>query len=427
MDSLKFGFSVLISLMLAACGGISEPPALRGSLLSAPTVTGRQSVAQLYTGTAHLADVQTLTGAAKCAVTVAQLNYRTAGTQRGEITNASGALLLPSGPGCPAGPYPLIAYARGTQLEKSYTNADPTATETLLLMRFFAAQGYAVVATDYLGYALSDYAWHPYQHSGSEASAVIDSIRAARQAAPLLGLALNGKVMLSGFSQGGHAALAAQRLIERDHAAEFNLVAAVHMAGAYVISKSLVHGASLPQPFVASILPFQITSWQQVYGTVYAKPSDVFNAPYDSQMETLLPTRDVSAYLKKLPTGTPLQIRDALFKPAYLADLTSNPANGTLIAAKKQDLLGWTPKTPTTLCAGKRSPVVNFFNAQMAFDDFKSRGANQVVLVDVDDQILQRHGQLLATDPASYIRDYHGSYELQQCDQVAKAFFEQYQ
>jgi len=68
-------------------------------------------------------------------------------------------------------------------------------------MTFFVAQGYAVVATDYLGYALSEYPFHPYMHADSEASAVIDSIRAARHAAKALGLALNGKVMLSGYSQ----------------------------------------------------------------------------------------------------------------------------------------------------------------------------------------------------------------------------------
>ena len=39
----------------------------------------------------------------------------------------------------------------------------------------YAAQGYAVVATDYLGYAKSNYSFHPYLHADSEASSVIDS------------------------------------------------------------------------------------------------------------------------------------------------------------------------------------------------------------------------------------------------------------
>jgi len=84
------------------------------------------------------------------------------------------------------GPYPLIAYGRGTNLDKTHTVANPQDPETILLMTFFAAQGYTVVATDFLGYALSNYSYHPYAHADSEASSVIDSIRATRQAASSL-------------------------------------------------------------------------------------------------------------------------------------------------------------------------------------------------------------------------------------------------
>ena len=65
-------------------------------------------------------------------------------------------------------------------------------------------------------------------------------------AAPSLGLTLNNKVMLNGFSQGGHAALAAQRAIEQENSGEFNVVAAVHMAGSYAVSQMLIDGVSQP-------------------------------------------------------------------------------------------------------------------------------------------------------------------------------------
>ena len=116
----------------------------------------------------------------------------------------------------------------------------------MLLMTFFAAQGYAVVATDFLGYALSSYPYHPYAHADSEASSIIDSIRATRNAASSLGLTLNGKVMVTGYSQGGHASMATQRAIERDNAGEINLVAAAHLAGPYYISGALIDGVHNP-------------------------------------------------------------------------------------------------------------------------------------------------------------------------------------
>jgi len=153
---------------------------------------------------------------------------------------------------------------------------------------------------------------------------------------------------------------------------------------------------------------------------VYARASDVFNAPYDTEIETLLPTVNNSADLAKLPGGTPLQAMHAMFKPAYLADLASNPANGAIMAAKKQDLFGWNPKAPTTLCAAKADPVVKFFNAQMAFDDFASRGLTNVSLVDVDAKIAQTFGSVLATDPISYFTAYHATYEAQFCNLAAR-------
>jgi hypothetical protein len=117
--------------------------------------------------------LKTLTGAAKCDVKVVPLNYKTIGVS-GEKTNASGVLLLPAGSNCTA-PAGLVAYAKGTDVQKLRTLANPGDGETLLLAAVYAAQGYAVVATDYLGFAKSEYPYHPYLHADSEASSVIDS------------------------------------------------------------------------------------------------------------------------------------------------------------------------------------------------------------------------------------------------------------
>ncbi|MBF0551390.1 MAG: prolyl oligopeptidase family serine peptidase [Deltaproteobacteria bacterium] len=428
MNYCKYGLTILVGLILAACGGNNDNPNPRGNLIGEPTVigstltTGQLDAITLATG------LQTLTGPAKCNVTVAQINYQTPGVQPGEMTNASGAVLIPSGAGC-SGPFPLVAYGRVTNLFKTHTNADPKSPETILLMTFLAAQGYAVVATDYLGYALSGYPYHPYCHADSEANAVIDSIRAARQAASSLSLALNGKVMLIGYSQGGHASMATQRLIERENSGEFNLVAAAHMAGPYNMSAALLDGVANPiNVDVQHNVPFQITSWQKVYGNVYNKASDVFRSPYDSYIETLLPTLlDPAALAKLLPGGTPTQARDAMFLSSYLTDLANNPNNGTTIAGKKQDLLGWNPKAPITLCGGSGDPTVRFsINAQVVYDDFRSRGVANVALVDVDAKVQQKYGDVLKKDPTTYYNSYHGQYESPFCLQAAKAMLDLY-
>jgi pimeloyl-ACP methyl ester carboxylesterase len=331
---------------------------------------------------------------------------------------------------------PLIAFARGTKLDKLHSNAniiDPITNNpdpsTMLLMTFFASQGYAVVATDYLGYALSNYPYHPYMHADTEASSVIDSIRAARNAAPSLGLTLNGKLMLTGYSQGGHAAMATQRAIERDNAGEFNLVAAAHLAGPYYVSQALVDGVTSPILGIQYFVPFQITSWQKVYGNLYNNASDVFNSPYNSFIEALIPAVNYPADLAQLPatSTTPEAARDALFKSAYLADLATNPNNATTVAAKKQDLLGWNPKAPITLCGGSGDPTVNFsINAQTLYDDFHSRGVANVSLVDVNATIVALHGSVLSNNPATYYNNYHSTYEAPLCTSEARKMFDQH-
>lgn len=418
------GLLIFLSGCSSSGGGNNTAP--RGTLIELPNVLSTVTAGQLDVITAN-AGLQTLTGNARCDVTVVQINYHTIGVQAGEVTNASGVVLIPGGASCP-GPFPLVVYGRATNVSKAYALANPANPETILLMTFFAAHGYAVVATDFLGYALSGYPYHAYAHADSEASVIMDSIRAARKAAPLLGLTLNGKVMLAGYSQGGHSSMATQRAIERENSGEFDLVAAAHLAGPYYISNALIDGVTNPINGVQIFVPFEITSWQKVYGNLYDKASDVFNSPYDSYIETLFPTiLTQTALTNLLPGGTPAQARDAMFVASYLNDLATNPNNATIIAGKKQDLLGWNPQAPTTLCGGLNDPTVKFpINAQAAYDDFRSRGGANVTLVDVDPEIQQKYGSVLASNPTLYWRSYHGTYESPFCTRVARELFDLY-
>jgi hypothetical protein len=122
---------------------------------------------------------------------------------------------------------------------------------------------------------------------------VIDSVRAARNAAGTVGASLSGKVMFTGYSQGGHASMAAHRAAERDHATEFNVVAGAHLAGPYNLSGSLKLTDAIAgfQYFV----PYLVTSWQKIYGTVYSDVKTVFKAPYSGYIENLLPNPTLNA------------------------------------------------------------------------------------------------------------------------------------
>ena len=437
MKTLKLALSAMgTAVVLAGCGGGDSSPSpeqLRGTLIGSADTLTTLTTTQIdsLTGSSGL---QRISGKALCSVKVVGLNYNTVGV-KGEAANASGVMLVPTGTGVCANPTGLVAYAKGTDVQKPRTLANPADTETFLLAAVYAAQGYTVVATDYLGFAKSTYAYHPYLHADSEASSVIDSIRAARLAASSVGASLSGKVMLTGYSQGGHASMAAHRAIERDNAAEINVVAGAHLAGPYNLSGSF----KLPNAIAGYqyFVPYLVTAWQKIYGNIYTSVSDAFKAPYDSYIETLLPnpTLDFTtlATTGKLPGGvTPNAARDLVFKAAFISDSQTNPNNALFLAGKKNDLLGWNPKAKTLLCGGAGDPTVPpGIHQAVSKADFDSRGLTNVTSVDVDATIkaVYAPGGVAPTDPttaafANYYGNYHGSYEPPFCHQQAKAAFD---
>lgn len=433
MKRLHVLTAVAAASLLVACGGGGGGDNDRGALKEVPATLTTLTTAQIDAGTAA-SGLQPLSGKAKCDVRVMALNYATVGPN-GEATNASGALLVPAG-AC-SGSFPLVAYAKGTDVQKPRTLANPSDSETFLLAAMYAAQGYAVVATDYLGFAKSTYSYHPYLHADSEASSVIDSIRAARAASVGQSFALNGKVMLTGYSQGGHSSMAAHRAIERDLSGEINVVAGAHLAGPYNLSGSFKSGAAIAgyQFFV----PYMVTAWQKVYGNVYTSVTQAFKAPYSNYIETLLPnptlnytTLVTSGMLPGGPGVTPEQARDLVFQSAFISDVTTNNNNAMFLNAKKNDLLGWSPRARTLLCGGAGDPTVPPALHQIPMKaDFDSRNLTNVTSVDVDAAVQATFGPggKAPTDPtspafATYYGNYHGTYEPPFCHVQARTVFD---
>src|SRR5580765_6065541 len=117
MTHFKLAASMAVCAVLAACGGSNDDKSEQGSLVEAPVTVTTLTAAQIDASTAS-SGLQVLSGKAKCDVKVVALNYRTRGPAN-EDTNASGALLVPTGTGagCTAAA-PLIAYAKGTDVQK---------------------------------------------------------------------------------------------------------------------------------------------------------------------------------------------------------------------------------------------------------------------------------------------------------------------
>ncbi len=138
------------------------------------------------------------------------LLYRSTGL-KGEPVAVSAVLLVPDGE-APAGGRPVVAWAHPTtgvapdcapSLQRNWKTTIPGLGAML-------DAGWVVVATDYPG--LGTPGPHPYLVGESEARAVVDSVRAARNVKEA---SAGNRFAVWGHSQGGHAALFTGQLAPR--------------------------------------------------------------------------------------------------------------------------------------------------------------------------------------------------------------------
>jgi pimeloyl-ACP methyl ester carboxylesterase len=157
-----------------------------------------------------------LTGAAVApgAASTKVVLYRSTGVD-GKPTAVSGIVSVPKGKAPKAG-WPVITYDHGTtgiadqcapSRDVAGTPVHPYNSYVLPLLTRWLKAGYAVVRTDYEG--LGTPGVHPYLIGSSEGRSTLDMVRAARDLDPRISAK---QVIISGHSQGGHAALFAAAL-----------------------------------------------------------------------------------------------------------------------------------------------------------------------------------------------------------------------
>lgn len=302
-------------------------------------------------------------------VTVYKVLYNTVSFDS-SATFASGALVLPDGPLCKL---PIVSYQHGTILKKE--DAPSRNTGEIIIGITLAADGYAVSMTDYIGLGDSPVSLHPYVHSQSEATASIDMLRASKEIiTDSLGLLLNDQLFLAGYSQGGHATMAMQKIIEEQLTNEFTITQSDPMSGPYDLSNTqanvITNDSVFSQP---AFLPFVMFAYDEVYN-LFANPSDVFISPYDTLLPPLFDglhtTGEVNAVMPIIPND--------VLQPVVLDSFRNDPNHYFRLALQQNDLIDWVPQAPTKMYYCEADDQVYYQNAIVALNSFISNGALQV-------------------------------------------------
>lgn len=242
-----------------------------------------------------------------------------------------------------------------------------------------ALAGFVTLQPDYIGFGDSSDHYHPFILKKSLANATVDFIKASKAFATKNNIKLNGQLFLTGYSEGGYAAMATLQKIENE--GELQVTMAIPMAGPYAL-KEMSMG-------VLSQEALSVPSFMANVGYAYAKAyeqelSSVINEPYASKLDDLfngtLTRVDIDPHLTTKTTG-----EDGLFNPIFINDFFNNSQNNWFMQAVTENSVStWAPQTTVKLVHCQGDDVIPFGISQLTKGTMDAYGAADVSIVPVE-------------------------------------------
>ena len=297
--------------------------------------------------------------------------------------------------------FPLACYQHGTVGGRADVPSNLQGGYTLALI--LAGTGYVVAAPDFLGLGDSP-GVHPYVHAATEASVGVDILRATRELSAddnFEDFNLNEQIFISGYSQGGHAAMALHRVLETDLSSEFQVAASAPMSGPYSISEKMAEFTLGDQDYgTVAYLAWLTLGYQTAYPNTVGMIGldEVFKAEYIPSIEQF---RDEeidlwslnTILLDLLMTNTGSTKPKDMLLPDILNSLLTDPTHPFSMALADNDTYDWAPQAPTNMyyCVG--DDQVTFENATLAESVMQANGSSATAIRADTDLFPADHGE----------------------------------
>ncbi|MFN8240582.1 MAG: alpha/beta fold hydrolase [Bacteroidales bacterium] len=236
--------------------------------------------------------VDTLNNFVDAGINVYSMIYKTA--VEGNDIDASGLVCFPD----QEGEYPVLCFLNGTNTMNAYAPSNFVISSDYQFIEFIASMGFIVIIPDYPGFGESSGIPHPYLVKEPTVSSVIDMIRAVNESSASIqsGIKASNKVYLSGYSQGGWAAMAVHEALEKNFSAEFDLSGTVCGAGPYDIMfllENIATQASYPMPVYFGYIINAYNAYNQFDNQL----SEILNPPYDGRVLALYDGKHEMSYI----------------------------------------------------------------------------------------------------------------------------------
>jgi len=303
--------------------------------------------------------------------------------EEGNTVHVSGLMVIPTG--VPEGVkqlgFSMVSDSHGT----IFANKEaPTVIASAVNMPdgapviLTSLYAFVTLQADYIGFGDSIGHYHPFILKRSLANATVDFIQAAKEFAENNHIPVNGQLFVTGYSEGGYAAMAALEKMENE--GELDVTMAAPMAGPYAVD-AMAQGV-LSQPTLS--VPSFMANVGYAYALAYDHAlTEVINEPYASKLPTLFDgtkTRtEIDPELTTVTTG-----ENGLFNPALVTSFFTDPDNWFKKAVQENDVFKWAPQTPVKLIHCEGDSVIPYAISELTAQTMQKVGAESVDLVPVE-------------------------------------------
>jgi hypothetical protein len=301
----------------------------------------------------------------------------------GRPDTASGLVVLPVEKGYD---YSISVYHHGTVGSRfevpSYSSGEDE------IAALFGALGFVSLAPDYIGLGDSR-GFHPYIHANSEAWATRDMVMAVEEFCELNATYVRKRVLFTGYSQGGHAGMAAHRLFETEDLG-YEVPAAAHMSGPYVISEVMKDMLLSDEEYpLVAYLPFVSLSYNEVYGIFNGNIQNFFIPKYATAINRFYNEEIDLWTLNGFLANTLLTDHGGVYpkfmiQPDMLASILSDDDHPVNLALKDNDVHDWAPEADTKLFYCGADEQVDFQNSITCESTMKQNGAPEVEAINLN-------------------------------------------
>ena len=240
--------------------------------------------------------------------------------------------------------------------------------------------GFATLKPDYIGFGDAKEHHHPYVQKDSLANATIDFIRQVKVFAKENNINLNQQLFLTGYSEGGYAAMATIKKIEEEQLTDLKVTMVAPMAGPYDLITTINS--------VLTRESWRYPSLMADFGYSYAKLKNkdldiVFNKPYDSTIPKLFDGSLGFSGVNKGLTNT-VKGKDGLFKDSFVSNYFNIQDDWFREALIENSVHEWSPKTPIRLIQCEGDDIIPYEVTTITEAKMKELGAVDVVAIPVE-------------------------------------------